>query len=172
MKNNLFLTTVAGFGLVTVLALSGCETAKSTISVGKVDTAVLLQDDPDYQNLSLDYTKEQVSIKREFTEKLKATNKDKAKVDQLRKEYLTTQQSFNEKWQNKTEDFLKARHASIQDVASEIAKRKNIDLIIIDSEQYPTVEYGGVDMTQDLALALSNDAKPSASPSPSGDKEG
>ena len=60
---------------------------------------------------------------------------------------------------------------NIKITAADIAKRKKIDMVIIDSEMYPTVEWGGVDMTKDMALAISTSSdKPSEGATPSGDE--
>ena len=163
---------LAGVALVSGLLLTGCQPANQKISVGKVDTAELLKDDPNYQSLSIDYQKNQIDIRKEFVEKVQAAGENRDKLTALREEYLGRQKKFDEEWKTKTEDFLKARQESLHSTAEEIAKRKNIDMVVIDSEMYPTVEWGGVDMTKDMSLALSTGggAKPSSTSTPAGDK--
>ena len=153
------------------LALSGCQPeGKGKIAIGKVDTAVLLQDDPDYQSLSVDYLREQTDMKKKFVDKMKAAGDDEGKIKTLQQEYVKASEEFNGTWQQKTQNFLKTRHDSIQATAGNIAKQKKIDIVIIDSEMYPTVEWGGVDMTKDMALAMSDGSQ--ATPQPSGTPQG
>ena len=163
---------LASIALVGGLLLTGCQPGNQKISVGKVDTAELLKDDPSYQSLSIDYQKNQIDIRKEFVEKVQAAGEDRARLAALREEYMTRQKAFDDEWKTKTEDFLKAREESLHSTAEEIAKRKKIDMVVIDSEMYPTVEWGGVDMTKDMSLALSSGggAKPSSTSTPDGDK--
>jgi len=171
------IANVLKSGLVAValgsLLLTGCQPAKTKIAVGKVDTAELLKDDPDYQSLSIDYLKEQTDARKEIVKKLEAAQGNEAKMEALQKEWMEKQQSFNKKWETKTVDFLKSRHESIRDTAAKIAERKNIDMVIVDSAEYPTVEWGGVDMTKDMALALSENSsdKPASTATPEGEAE-
>ena len=171
MKNRL-ATIALAVGLAAAVFLPGCQPeGGGKISVGKVDTAVLLKDDPDYQSLSIDYLKEQTDIRKSFVDRMKEAKNDEKKLQKIQEDYIKTQQKFNDKWKQKTVDFIKTRHASIQDTAAEIAVRKNIDMVVIDSQEYPTVEWGGVDMTKDMALAISSNggAQPQASGTPKGE---
>lgn len=149
--------TLIGLAVGLVL-FTACEPPKQgKINIGTVDTAVLVQDDPRYQEMSVLYVKENTALKEEFFTKLKAAaeNKDKEKLDALRKDISARQKELDAKWLKKTQEFLASRHEAIKGQAEEIAKRKNIDMVIIDSSEYPTVEWGGVDMTPDMKLALS-----------------
>lgn len=168
-------TSLIGLGLLGLLAFAGCQDAKAPkIAVGKVDTAKLLEGDPDYQSMSVSYLREATDIRQEFVEKLKATDNERAKVEKLQSEFQVRQIKFDEAWRLKTEDFLSKRHDSIRGTAEAIAKRKNIDLVLIDSEMYPTVEWGGVDMTKDMSLAMSDGSQtenPAATATPNGEAE-
>lgn len=171
MKRYSFAVLTAMLGLT--LILSGCEPeGTGKIAVGKVDTAQLLQDDPDYQSMSVEYLRDQTDMRKEYVDQMKAAGNDETKVKELQEKYQKLSQEFDLKWKAKTEEFLKTRHDSIQATASEIAKRKNIDIVIIDSAMYPTVEWGGVDMTKDMALAMSDGSQhqPKATGTPSGDE--
>lgn len=166
MKLNKIARTLAGLGLMSALFLNGCESTQAKMSVGKVDTAVLLQDDPEYQNMSISFMKERTDLRQSSVKKMEAAKGDEAKVKALQSELRTTIEEFDGKWQKKTEDFLRTRHESIQATAEGIAKRKKIDIVVIDSKEYPTVEWGGVDMTKDMQLAMSSEAAPDAAATP------
>lgn len=146
------------------LGLSGCEPSKdqSKIVVGKVDTAELLHDDPAYQALSIDYMKENTDLRGKFLEKMKAVGDDPTARNNVQSNYQGAQKQLDGKWMNKTQEFLQSRHASIRDTAQKVAETKDIDIVIIDSKAYPTTEWGGVDITKDLSLSLSQGGEPPA----------
>ena len=167
--------TLAGLSVALgcALFLTGCQPeGNGKIAVGKVDTAQLLQDDPDYQSMSVTYLREQTDVRKEYVDQMKAAGKDEAKIKALQDKYGKVSDEFDLKWKKKTEEFLNTRHDSIQATAADIAKRKNIDIVIIDSAMYPTVEWGGVDMTKDMALAMSDGSQqqPKATGTPNGDE--
>ncbi len=174
MMNRKYIAKTLALALVSGLLFTGCQSAKGQkISVGKVDTAALLQDDPDYQSMSINYIKEQTDIRKAFVDRLRAAGDDKDKVAKLQEEYMKKQVEFDTKWRTDTEDFLKTRHDAIKATATEIAERKGIDMVVIDSRKYPTVEWGGVDMTKDMALAMSTGSQEVSTPSatPKGDSD-
>ncbi|MFA5508667.1 MAG: hypothetical protein WC314_10765 [Vulcanimicrobiota bacterium] len=155
------------------LFLTACEPqGEARIAVGKVDTAQLLQDDPDYQSMSVEYLREQTDLRKEFVDQMRAADNDEQKIKAIQEKYGKISEEFDKRWKQKTEDFLKTRHDSIEATAADIAKRKNIDIVLIDSKMYPTVEWGGVDMTKDMALAMSDGSQhqPEATASPAGDE--
>lgn len=155
------IALLLGAGLV------GCQPVKeSQLTVGKVDTAELLQDDVDYKSLSIDYVRENTDLRAKFEQQLKSAGDDSAKRE-VQKKYQASQKELDAKWMGKTQQFLEARHTAIRDIAETIAKSKDIDIVIIDSKVYPTTEWGGVDITRDLQLALSQGGdKPAATSSP------
>lgn len=172
MKKETIRNTCLALALLSGLLAAGCEPSDSkAIMVGKVDTAALLQEDPDYQSMSIEYIKQQTDIRRSLVEKMRDAGEDKKKIQALQEEYMKKQEAFDAEWKTKTEKFLEKRHDTIRETAASIAKRKKIDLVLIDSQMYPTVEYGGADMTKDMALAMSSGSQsaPAPSASPTGD---
>lgn len=173
MKLNRSLKAVAVTGLCALglaVTMAGCEPSKSSdrLTVGKVDTAELLHDDPDYQNLSIQYMKENTDLRAKFVDRMKGAGEDPTARDSVQKEYVQAQGAMDKKWMEKTQTYLESRHSSIRDMAQEVAEKKDIDIVIIDSPQaYPTTEWGGVDITKDLALAMSQGGgKPASTASP------
>ncbi len=166
MKTTRILAQVLGLGLLVGLTVIGCEPAKSSgIVVGKVDTATLLQDDPDYQSLSIEYMRENTDMRKKYVDKIKAVSDEQSKA-KVQKEYEDMQRKLDGKWMERTQGYLQSRHSHIRDVAEKISKQKNIDIVIIDSRVYATVEYGGVDITKDMQLALSQEGGLKATPTP------
>ena len=149
------------------VALVGCQPTKNDkLTVGKIDTAELLQDDPDYQSLSIDYVKENTAMRDKFVEQMKGAPDDASKKG-VQEKYQEAQKVLDTKWMGKTQQFLESRHTEIRDIAQTIAKSKDIDIVIIDSKAYPTTEWGGVELTRDLQLALSQSGdKPAPTSTP------
>lgn len=156
--------------LALAAGLAGCQTSKSggKLTVGKVDTAELLHDDPDYKSLSIDYMKENTDLRSKFVDKMKGAGEDPMARRDVQKAYQGEQQKLDKKWMEKTQKFLESSHVNIRDTAQQIAQSKDIDIVIIDSQVYPTTEWGGVDITKDLSLALTQGggARPAATASP------
>lgn len=170
MKHQNRIKRALALALLSGLLMAGCQPANSTLTVGRVDTAELLKEDPDYQSMSIEYIKAQTDIRKELVEKLRDAGDNKQKIKSLQDEYMNKQKEFEKKWESKTDDFIQKRHAAIRTTAESIAKRKKIDLVLIDSKMYPTVEWGGVDMTKDMSLAMSSGSQaPSATSTPSGE---
>lgn len=170
MKKHHLIGGLCALALVTG-TLTGCQnqTARSDrkLTVGKVDTGVLLRDDPEYQNLSIEYMKENTALRGKFMEQGKSLGQGNSEAkNELQKKYMGEQKALDDKWMNKTQGFLESRHSSIRDSAQKIAESKDIDMVIIDSREYPTTEWGGVDITPDLSLAMTQGG--GAKPAPSG----
>jgi len=143
--------------------LAGCEKAASTgsdkphLTSGRVDTAVILQADPEYQKTAEAYLKEQMAVKDKFFVKFKAAHdeKDEDKKKEIGAAYTDAQQKLDEKWKKKTAEFLQSRHEKLRAAAEQVAKDQKIDLVVVDSKEYPSVEFGATDITQEVMLRMS-----------------
>lgn len=155
------------------LLLVGCQPSKqhNQLMVGKVDTAILLHDDPDYQSLSIEYLKENTDLRGKFVEKMKNAGEASSARDKVQAEYGAEQKKLDAKWMSKTQEFLESRHTHIRDAAQKIAEQKGIDMVIIDSQAYPTTEWGGVDITKDLSLSMSQEDPDAAASSATPEKK-
>lgn len=152
---NRWLQTLGmGLALVGAGTLAGCEQPGSKLVVGTVDTAVIIQNDPEYSSQSIDYLREQAQVKQAFIEGIEGAGGDSAKKDAAKKKYQQDQKELDERWAGRTRDFLKARHDAITAAVEEISRAKNIDIVLLDSQFYPTVEWGAVDITQDVQLKM------------------
>lgn len=161
------MVALCGLGLVGLLG--GCQPSKSAqrLVVGKVDTAELLHDDPQYQSLSIEYMKENTDLRSKFVEKMRAAGEENAARQSVQKSYQDEQKKLDKKWMDKTQSFLESSHSTIRESAQKIAQSKEIDIVIVDSKVYPTTEWGGVDITKDLSLALTQSGgQPATTASP------
>lgn len=132
------------------LLLAGCSPAKSgaggpanPLVTGRVDTAVILQADPDYQKTAEVYLKEQLAIKDKFFEKFRVAHdaRDEARKKEIGAAYLDAQQTLDARWKKKTAEFLSSRHQKLRAAAEQVARDQKIDLVVVDSKEYPSVEY-------------------------------
>lgn len=157
MKRTLLLLGMVGL-------LAGCEKAAAPaagpnvphLTTGRVDTAVILQADPDYQVNAEAYVKEQLELEGKYFGKFKdaRTAGDEAKKKEISAAYNDARAKLDEKWRKKTEDFLKTRHDKLRAATEQVAKDQKIDLVVVDSKEYPSVEFGATDITQEVMLRM------------------
>lgn len=175
-------------GLVAAATLMcGCQNGASTGSTssssssagkptklvaGRVDTAVILQSDPDYMTMAQDYLREQTDLRAKTAKKAESLKGDQAGMQELQKTYMTSQKELDKKWNGKTQEFLTTRNTKMQSIVQGICKDKGIDIVLIDSKQYATVEFGAVDITQDVLLKTQGGGAPLNSASPAGKEPG
>ena len=67
---------------------------------------------------------------------------------------MKIQNDVESKWQKRTADYIDAKMKSMEKAASEVALDKDLDIILIDSNDVPTVEYGGHDVTANVLAAM------------------
>ena len=165
---------IVGLALVSGFATAGCEVARddskpTKLLVGKVDSAVVLQSDPEYMTMAQHYLREQTDLRAGFMKRAKEAGNSREVVEGLKVEFAKKQQEMNKKWMANTNEFLTTRHSRMRTIVEQICKDKGIDIVLIDSKQYATVEFGAVDITQDVLLKTSGgnapvSSTPSASP--------
>lgn len=148
------LATLGMLALAAMLVATGCGGATGTLKTGTVDTTMLVQTDPSYQEMAAAYAKERVKLETEINKRVKQvggpSNLSQADVNKFREKNA----ELNKVWAKKTDDFLKARFDRIKDATAAVCQDKGIDLVLVDSEGVPTVEYGAVKITQDVELKL------------------
>ena len=169
---NMNRTILSSLALLSVVVCCGCEVATNKdegkpkkLIVGRVDSAVILQSDPEYMTLAQQYLREQTDLRGTFMKRAKDAGDNREALDKLKGEFAVQQKEVNKKWMGKTNEFLTTRHSRMQSIVGQICTDKGIDIVLIDSKQYPTVEYGAVDITQDVLLKTSGGNNP-VNPSP------
>lgn len=145
-------------------ALASCTSrhAGPRLTVGTVDTARVLHTHPRYEEEARQYLKERVaSLQQAFRDlppgavKLDRESGLARLEPQARERILQAERDVNRRWMERTQEFLQAGHAAIRRAAEEICREKGIDMVLVDSRFYPTVEYGAVDITDDILSRLS-----------------
>lgn len=132
--------------------LAGCQPSRK-LRAARLDTAELLQSDPRYEEFSVQYLKQQTDIRQRLMEALQKAPSQAAK-EKVAQKFTAEQKKLNDEWSEKTNTFLEARHERIRTTTQKICEAKEIDFVVIDSKYYPTVEWGAIDITQDVQLQL------------------
>ena len=144
------LAVLAAAGLT--LNLSGCE--QKPLVTATIDTAKLLQYDDGYQELAQQYFKARLDLTNKLQKDVAKTGgviKDQATYDK----YAKAEADLNAEWLKITRDFTEKKMVDVRRVCEKLHKEKGIDLVILDSAEQPTVEYGAVDVTADVMVELS-----------------
>ena len=131
----------------------------------KLDTLPILQNDPEYQELASQYTRENIELRKTIDRLVK---EGKLADQQAPGEYLKRQEKLNSKWMKSTNDFVQTRHTKMRDAVAAICQEKGIDIVVIDSKVYPTVEYGAIDITQEIFTKLYGSPLTGATPKAGG----
>lgn len=134
-----------GFWLLSAalgVTLWGCSgrTMPPPLQVGYVDTDAILSDSPAFQKMNQQFLLEKRAL---IAREMKAGRRD-----------LEAEQVFEEKWRPKTMAFLDQFATQIQDAADEVRKDKHLDIVMADTSLFPTREWGGVDITNDVHLRM------------------
>ncbi len=140
------------FSLVLLLFFAtGCQQSQPVV-FGLVDMQKIIKDDSEYQRLSTEYMKESNRGKQDMVLKLKDANEEQRK--KLMTEYSQVEDEFNKRWLKATNEFFSTKREEISEIVGEIAQRKNIDIVLVDGKDSMTVEWGGVDITQDVMVKI------------------
>jgi len=171
MKKSVILMLALAAGLLA----GGCEVAKpgggandkpDKLVVGKVDSAIVLQSDPDYMPMAQQYLREQTELRSKTYKQAMKLKNNKPALQELQTQFMKAQKDLTGTWQKKTSDFLTTRNSKMRQMVEDICKDKHIDMVLIDSKEYATVEWGAVDITPDVLLKTSGGgaAQPTGTP--------
>ena len=157
------LVTLSAAGLL-ALAASGCEKqapigsgARTVLEgpaiklrVGKIDTTRILADMPQYKELQSAMVKDKAAY-YDSMPKMDPKKISKEGWDQLR----VKAQAKQGEWQKKISDMMKESIKQITDQTAEIAKQRNLDMVVVDTPYSHTIQYiDGPDVSTDVILKL------------------
>ena len=144
------LAVLAAAGLA--INMSGCK--QKTLVTATINTTKLLQYDDGYQELAKQYFKARVDLAAKLQKDLAKTGgviKDQATYDK----YAKAEADLNAKWLKITREFTEKKMIDVRKVCDKLHETKGIELVLLDSAEQPTVEYGAVDVTADVLVELS-----------------
>ncbi len=156
---NRFLWCGAVLSALTVgcLCAVGCAPKeKVIIRTGTINSTVVLQQDDKYQELSRQYFAERIKASQEVQRIVKEnSNVDGVVSDQsVYDKLIKIQNDVESKWQKRTTEYVDAKMKSMEKAAAKVALDKGLDLVLIDSKDVPTVEYGSHDITANVLAAM------------------
>lgn len=126
--------------MIFMLCLIGCGKEKKGPQVGYIDTDKLMEKWEKFRASANDYSKEREELMRRLSRNTAGPS------FQDRLELMRS----DEKW-----DKLKAElRDEIRAAASQVAKEKKLDIILDNGSNSPVIEYGGVEITNDVVKAL------------------
>lgn len=166
-KNLALAAGIAGV-LGSGLLLTGCdlqdgydlqddfwESEPEPLRCATVDTTKVLQLDPEYQNLAQEYFNARVKLAGELQETLTkngGTIKDQATYDK----FIKAEHELNSTWMGITRQFTAKKMDSVTSACSKLTEQKGFDIVLLDSSEIATVEYGAIDITADVLVELSS----------------
>ncbi len=136
-----------------VLLLGGSGCAQRTLKVGVVNTERIIRENPKYMELNVILSDERSKVYSQIPDNVSSMSaaQKKALQEKLAKDAAERSSKFdklyNESMQGLRED-IKAQ-------ASEVAKDKGIDLVVVNTVNYPVVLYtSGDNITLDILLKM------------------
>ena len=148
---------------------AGCQTREQILlRTGTINSTVVLQSDDKYQELSRQYFQERIKASTEVQKLVeKHSNEEGVLSDRsVYEKLLKIQNEVESKWQKKTADYINAKMRSMQSAAEKVAADHKLDLVLIDSNDVPTVEYGAQDVTAQVMGSMPGFAGSSEAPAP------
>lgn len=149
MKKNAWWLAVMMLAVVT-----GCGGGSGKLTTATVDSVSLVQNDPDYQKKASDYAKARVELQTKINKAIKDRGGASALTQKDMTEFREWNVKLDKKWGDETDAFLKKRFDRIVAASKAVCEDKGIDLVLVDTPGFPTVEYGAVNITQDVELKL------------------
>lgn len=141
----------AGVLLCGSTVLAGCNKQTVPMRTGTINSTVILQNDDEYQKLSQEYFAERIKAAAEVERLVKEHSgkdgvlKDKSIYGKL----LKIQNDVESKWQKRTAEYVSKKMDSMRTACEAVAAEKQLDLVLIDSDDVPTIEFGAHDITAD-----------------------
>ena len=155
-------------------AAGGCrEGAQEPLHTGTVNSTVILQRDGRYQELSAEYTKERLAAAEKVQKLVKEHSKNGILSDPgVYKKLLQIQEEVEGKWQKRTGEYVDGKMNLMRRACEQIAADKQLDLVVVDSGDVPTVEFGAHDITENVLAVMGDLASQPAEGASEGDKAG
>ena len=143
------ILTVVGAGLL--LCGSGC--AKRPLKVGVVNTERIIRENPKYMELNVILSDERSKIYSQIPSNVNSMSaaQKKALQEKLAKDAAERSSKFDKLYN----ESMKGLREDIKNQAAEVAKDKDIDLVVVNTVNYPVVLYtSGDNITLDILLKM------------------
>lgn len=144
--------TGAALVLIACAALSGgCQ--PRALTVGTVDTEQIIRENPKYMEMSVMFSDERSQLFSQIPSNVRSLSgaERKALQERIAKEAAERSSRFDKLYRETMAQLQK----DIQAQAAEVAREKNLDLVVINTMRYPVVLYSaGDNITLDILLKM------------------
>ena len=173
--NKVLYSSAFIFSALLSCVIGGCnESSREPLHTGTVNSTVIIQRDSRYQELAAEYTKERMAAAEQVQKLVKQHSKNGILSDSgVYKKLLQIQEEVESKWQKKTGEYLESKRNRMRQACERIAAEKQLDLVVVDSGDVPTVEFGAHDITENVLAVMGDmESQPAADQSAGADKSG
>ncbi|MGM9992354.1 MAG: OmpH family outer membrane protein [Candidatus Bruticola sp.] len=153
MKHSKFINCLILTAVGAALLLSGGGCAKRSLKVGVVNTERIIRENPKYMELNVVLSDERNKLFSQIPSNVNSMSgaQKKALQEKLAKEAAERSSKFDKLYN----ESMKSLREDIKKQASEVAKDKNIDLVVVNTINYPVVLYtSGDNVTLDILLKM------------------
>jgi len=143
------------FGLGAAGCVSRAQQLKpTTLRIGIVDMDRVIMELPKYHELSDRYLQERAQMFREIGNDPDAMKKFLA--DEKKKEEI---EHSVQKWDDERRKFLDQANDDLREAASQVARDKGIDIVLVNAPWHPVYQRMAVDITTDVIFVLRESGK-------------
>ncbi len=146
---------VVVFSILLLTGLVGCTNRAPHMTVGVVNTARIVQENPKYLDLNVLLMQERDAVYSQIPANVQQLSD--AEKRQLQEKLAKEASERSGRFDNLVREFMQKLQSDIQESAGEVARAKGIDMVIIDTPYHPTVLYNsGENITTDILLKMRN----------------
>lgn len=153
MKYSKFVHCLILTAVSAVLLLGGSGCAERTLKVGVVNTERIIRENPKYMELNVILSDERSKLYSQIPSNVRSMSvaQKKALQEKLAKNAAESSSKFDKLYN----ESMKGLREDIKNQASEVAKDKGIDLVVVNTVNYPVVLYtNGDNITLDILLKM------------------
>ncbi len=153
MKYSKFVHCLILTAVSAVLLLGGSGCAERTLKVGVVNTERIIRENPKYMELNVILSDERSKLYSQIPSNVRSMSvaQKKALQEKLAKDAAESSSKFDKLYN----ESMKGLREDIKNQASEVAKDKGIDLVVVNTVNYPVVLYtNGDNITLDILLKM------------------
>lgn len=143
-------------GMALLLMSGGCE--QRSLRVGVVDTERIVRENPKFMELNVVLSDERSKLYSQIPRGVLSMTGDQKKAlqEKLAKDAAERSSKFDKLYR----ESMKKLQEEIQVQAGEVAKDKGIDLVVVNTMNYPAVLYtSGENVTLDILLKMDGSAE-------------
>jgi Skp family chaperone for outer membrane proteins len=143
---------VVALGLASAGCVSQAQQLHPTLRVGIVNLDRVLPELPEYRQYSDQYVQERARL-------FKDAGTDPKQVEKYLKDKQAEVQQSIQKWDETRRKFLDQVSEQVRVAANQVARDKQIDIVLVNAPWFPVSQRMAVDITTDVIYALRDNGK-------------